>query len=173
MLRTQLERGPDAIEIVLKLDEEHAGLGKTCVMTAQKVGRQMLICGQVDHDLIGTFGIDDDAGCRCRHLIKNQPCASELLVFSKAAGRFSERIVAEGTDEQRVAVLADAGNRLVEALAARAGTEARRASCLARLRESVSPPDMILHIAADDDDGGKIAGVACGHYLRLFLKPRY
>jgi hypothetical protein len=125
---------------------------------AQEGGVEAVVRGEVHRDLVLALRVDQDARCGRRHR-HDFPARIEAFVGREAARSGAERVVAERAEETRVHALAPARDRLVEALAAGAGGEGERAPGLARQREAVDDPRMVLHVAADHDH----ARTAHGH----------
>ena len=147
----QCQRDLHCIQIVFQLHKQHARGGECAFVFCNERRAHPFIGGQVDHDLVGAFGIDDDA-CRGRgDIIENLPCAIQSFPCGIFARRATQAIVANGAQVKHIAALAETGNGLVESLAAGAGAECQCTTGLAWLREAVGRPDMILHIAAEHD----------------------
>src|SRR5262249_46417250 len=103
-------------------------------------------------DLVLRLRVDRDARGRGRLLLVDLPATRHAFVLGKSLRVLGERVLAEHADERRRHALACAGDGLVEALAAGPGVVLVRTHRLARAREALDEPGLVLDVAADDDD---------------------
>ena len=106
-----------------------------------------------DDDLVLPLVVDEDGGGAGGVAGFWHEAGGDAVFAIERLGHARERVGAHRSDEKRACTGATSGDGLIGTLAARAGGE--RADCsLAGGGKRGAAPSEILHITADDDDGG-------------------